>query len=99
MSSAYAPDKRTNCEYVKERIFKLLIPFVVGTLVVVPAQTYFAERFHNGYTGGYLHQYVLFFTGPTDLTGYRGGFTPAHLWFLLYLFIISVAALPNNVGL
>lgn len=62
--------------------------------MVVPAQTYFAERFHNNYTDGYFYQYILFFTGPTDLTGYRGGFTPAHLWFILYLFVISIAALP-----
>jgi len=94
ISSSYALNKKTNGEYVKERIYKLFIPLIAGILVVVPAQTYFAERFHNGYTGGYLYQYVLFFTGPTDLTGYRGGFTPAHLWFILYLFVISIVALP-----
>ena len=33
------------------------------------------------------------FTKQTDLTGYSGGFTPAHLWFLLYLFVISLIAL------
>ena len=94
ISSAYALDKKTNKQYIKERIYKLFIPLVVGILLVVPPQTYFAERFHNGYTGGYFYQYVLFFTGPTDLTGYRGGFTPAHLWFILYLFVISMIALP-----
>lgn len=35
----------------------------------------------------------MFFTKKTDLTGYHGGFTPAHLWFLLYLFVISLTAL------
>jgi len=94
ISSAYALNKKTAGVYIKERVCKLLIPLVSGILLVVPAQTYFAERFHNGYTGGYLHQYILFFTGPTDLTGYTGGFTPAHLWFILYLFVISMAALP-----
>ena len=33
------------------------------------------------------------FYKKTDLTGYRGGFTPAHLWFLLYLFVISLTTL------
>ena len=94
VSSAYALHKKTNGAYVKERIYKLLIPLIAGILLIVPAQTYFAERFHNGYTGGYFAQYVLFFTGPTDLTGYRGGFTPAHLWFIAYLFVISMLALP-----
>jgi len=61
---------------------------------LVPVQTYFAEVFHNGYKGNYFEQYILFFTKPTDLTGYHGGFTPAHLWFILYLFVISLIALP-----
>lgn len=55
--------------------------------------TYTAEVFFNGYTGTYWQQYELFFTQKTDLTGYHGGFTPAHLWFLLYLFVISLTAL------
>jgi peptidoglycan/LPS O-acetylase OafA/YrhL len=94
ISSAHALNKITNKEYIKERMYKLLIPLVVGILLVIPAQTYFAERFHNDFTGGYFYQYILFFTSPTDLTGYRGGFTPAHLWFILYLFVISIVALP-----
>ncbi len=30
----------------------------------------------------------------SDLSGYRGTFTPAHLWFILFLFVISMAVLP-----
>ena len=93
-SSAYALKKRTTVEYLKERITKLLIPLIFGVLLIVPPQTYFAERYHNGYTGGYFEQYILFFTKATDLTGYHGGFTPGHLWFILYLFVISLLALP-----
>ena len=94
VSSAYALEKRTAKEYLKERVFKLLIPLLFGVLLLVPSQTYFAEVFHNGYTGNYFEQYILFFTKPTDLSGYHGGFTPAHLWFILYLFVISVISLP-----
>lgn len=28
------------------------------------------------------------------MSGYDGGFTPAHTWFILYLFVISIASLP-----
>ncbi|MCL2375749.1 MAG: acyltransferase family protein [Firmicutes bacterium] len=94
ISSYYALQKRTPLAYTKERILKLLIPLIAGILLVVPAQTYIAERFHNGFTGSYFYQYVLFFTSTTDLTGTRGGFTPAHLWFILFLFVISMIALP-----
>lgn len=94
ISAGLALEKRTAKEFASERFRKLLLPFVSGVLLLIPVQTYFAERFHNGYTGGYFQQYLLFFTKKTDLTGYTGGFTPGHLWFLLYLFVISLAALP-----
>ena len=93
MSCKYALLKRTNKQFVAERTKKLLIPFFFGLLVLVPVMTYTAEVFFNGYTGTYWQQYELFFTKETDLTGYHGGFTPGHLWFLLYLFVISLAAL------
>lgn len=94
ISTCYALNKRTPGQYIRERVLKLFIPLISGILLLVPIQTFYAEKFHNGYTGGYLHQYVLFFTKKTDLTGYTGGFTPGHLWFILYLFIISLVALP-----
>ena len=94
ISSSYALKKRTAAEYSKERFFKLLLPFLSGLLIYIPIQTYYAEKYHNGYTGSYLHQYVLFFTKPTDLSGYTGGFTPGNLWFILYLFVISLLLLP-----
>lgn len=93
MSCKYALLKRTSKQFVVERIKKLVIPFFFGLLTLVPVMTYTAEVFFNAYTGTYWQQYKLFFTKNTDLTGYHGGFTPAHLWFLLYLFVISLTAL------
>lgn len=93
MSCKYALQKRTNKQFVAERIKKLVIPFFFGLIALVPVMTYIAEVFFNGYTGTYWQQYGLFFTKETDLTGYQGGFTPAHLWFLIYLFVVSIAAL------
>ncbi len=97
ISSAYALQRRTAKEYFKERFHKLFLPLVFGILLLMPIITYFAECFHNGFSGSYFDQYVLFFTKPTDLSGYNGGFTPGHLWFILYLFIISLLALPIMV--
>ena len=94
ISSSYALKKRTEKEYIKERFFKLFLPLLSGVLLYIPIQTYYAERFHNQYNGSYIGQYLLFFTKPTDLTGYTGGFTPGNLWFILYLFIISLLLLP-----
>lgn len=93
MSSYYALKKRTVKEYARERIEKLLIPLLSGLLIVVPVQSYIADIYHNAYTGGYFAHYKIFFSRFTDLSGGDGGFTPAHLWFIFYLFIISMLML------
>ena len=36
---------------------------------------------------------IYFFTHITDFSGYDGAFTPGHLWFILFLFLISLIAL------
>lgn len=94
ISTFYALKKRTAKKYFMERVYKLLIPMIAGIVLIVPIQTFYGEKFHNGYTGGFFNQYILFFTKVTDLSGYTGGFTPSQLWFMLYLFIISILALP-----
>ncbi len=94
ISSSYALKKRSSKEYLKERVFKLLIPLLFGIILIIPVQSYIADIFHNGYSGGYFEHYIVFFTKLTDLTGYDGGFTTAHTWFVLYLFVISIIALP-----
>lgn len=94
ISSSFALKKRSAKEYIKERVSKLLVPLIFGILLLIPVQTYFAEKHHNEYKRGYFEQYILFFTKKTDLSGYFGGFTPGQLWFILYLFVISLLALP-----
>jgi hypothetical protein len=94
ISSAYALRKRSGKEYAGERVSKLLIPFLFGLLLVIPVQSFIADVFHNGYHGNYFEHYEVFFTKFTDLTGYDGGFTPGHTWFMLYLLIISMISIP-----
>lgn len=94
ISSAYALKKRSGKEYAKERVFKLLIPLLFGIVIIIPVQSYIADVFHNGYADGYFEHYGIFFTKFSDLTGYDGGFTPGHTWFILYLFVISMISLP-----
>ena len=92
ISSRYALEKRTAGEFAKERVNKLLVPFIFGVLLVVPIQPYLAQRFRNG-DAGYFHS----FSKITDLSGYDGAFAVAHLWFLLFLLIISLVCLPFMV--
>jgi surface polysaccharide O-acyltransferase-like enzyme len=92
MASFHALRRRSPSEYVRERVARLLVPFGFG-LLVVPPQAYLAYQWHD-VGGGEPWSYLGYFADWSDLSGYRGTFTPAHLWFILFLFIISVALLP-----
>ncbi len=93
MSARYALEKRTNKEFVLQRINKLLIPFVGGMIFIVPFQTLYARKFFDNYEGNISDNLIYFFTHITDFSGYDGAFTPGHLWFILFLFLISLIAL------
>lgn len=93
MSARYALDKRSNKEFVRQRIQKLLIPFICGMILLVPFQTLFARKFFFAYHGGWAKNWIYFFTHLTDFSGYDGAFTPGQLWFILFLFIISMFSL------
>lgn len=90
MSTNYSLQKRTFRKFIQERILKLFVPLVTGMMTVVALMAYYADKFHNGYTGSFFAHYRVFFTKFTDLSGYDGGWTPGHLWFLLYLFLVSM---------
>lgn len=93
MCARYALEKRSIKEFVTERFLKLLLPFVSGMFLLVPVQTLYARKFFFDYKGGFLENYKYFFTHLTDFSGYDGGFTPGHLWFILFLFLISLFSL------
>ncbi len=100
MSTCLALRRRSGGQYLRERVRRLLVPLVVGILIIVPPQAYLARVTHAGYAGSYLQFYPTFFQiRPGDLTGYFGTFTPAHLWFILFLLVFSVVALPLLLAL
>lgn len=93
MSARYALGKRAVKEFIIQRTHKLMIPFILGMLFLVPFQSLYARKFYDGYEGGMLAHWKYFFTHFTDLSGYDGAFTPGHLWFILFLFLISMISL------
>ena len=93
-SSWYALQFRSSRQYVKDRNSRLLIPLVFGLLLIVPPQGYFAKWAHHGESGNYFSFLKNYFLDFSDLSGYFGTFTPAHLWFILYLFVLSLVAFP-----
>lgn len=93
MSMHFALQKRSMSAFLAERVRKLLIPLLSGLVTVVAYMAYTADSFHNAYGGGFFAHYGRFFTHLTDFTGYDGCFTPAHLWFLLFLLLASLLLL------
>jgi surface polysaccharide O-acyltransferase-like enzyme len=94
ISTTYALQKRTNRQYLVERLEKLLIPFFSGVILLTPLMAYYARKYYDGYAGGVWDNYILFFrhwsTGSKGVSPYEVG----QMWFLLALFIISLGALP-----
>jgi glucans biosynthesis protein C len=92
-ASWHALGRRSAGQYLAERAMRLLVPFLVGTLIIVPLMLNI--RWLGQPDAPSLGAiYARFFAPGSDLTGMTGGFTPAHLWFLLYLFVFSLAGLP-----
>ena len=93
ISARHALEKRTKKEFMQERLLKLLVPFLIGILFLVPFQTLYARKYFDHYQGSLSAHWAYFFTHVTDLCGYDGAFSPGHLWFILFLFLISVISL------
>lgn len=85
--------KRTPAQFAGERFKRLFIPLLFGMFVVVPPQIYY-ERINQ------FHGYWDFYKSVLDFVPYpRGNFSWHHLWFVLYLLIFSLVALPFLVFL
>ncbi|MDE5590469.1 MAG: acyltransferase [Acetatifactor sp.] len=93
MSARYALEKRSYKEFIIQRVGKLLIPFIGGMILLVPFQTLYARKYFENYEGSLPDNWKYFFTHLTDFSGYDGAFTPGHLWFILFLFLISLITL------
>lgn len=80
--------KRTPRQFAGERFTRLFIPLVFGMFVVVPPQIYYEHiKEYNGYWDFYK---TVFEFVPYP----EGSFSWHHLWFIFYLLIYSLIAIP-----
>jgi hypothetical protein len=103
----YSLKSRTGGQFVWERVKRLLIPlYTVGLFVLIPPQVYFELVTNRGYAGtlweflpsyyrnlldGFFDIFPHVQNDPTRLVPYSFA---GHLWFLQYLFLISLVTLP-----
>ncbi len=90
-SAWYSLRRRSNAEYVRDRVTRILIPLIIGILVLVPPQVYAERRLYGQFAGNFLEFYPRFFEGGIYPVG---NFSWHHLWFLGYLVAYSLLALP-----
>jgi peptidoglycan/LPS O-acetylase OafA/YrhL len=94
----FALRKRTWQTFLRERTVRLMVPFVVGTLILGSVQGFIEAMHRAAFTGSYL-AYLPVWASDTA-TSLGRGLSPTifgigyHLWFLGFLFAISVIALP-----
>jgi hypothetical protein len=99
MASWFAFGHRSAKAYAGERTRRLLIPFLIGLVLIVPPQQYLAVLGMPGAdhsVGGFLAGY---WGMKGEIGGFTGAFTFGHLWFVFYLFLYSLIALPLFVRL
>jgi len=92
--SCFALRRRTAGQYVGERVKRLLLPFIVGSVIFTPIQNYFDWRFWTARLNvevSYLQYQLGRWTGANPSIFSWIGY---HLWFLGFLFSFSLIALP-----
>lgn len=90
-ATAIALERRSIATVAADRVKRLLLPLVFGMFVVVPPQIYIERVATGGYTGSFL----TFLPSVLQLRPYpEGNFGWHHLWFVAYLFLYSMAAIP-----
>ncbi len=80
--------KRSVKAFAGERFKRLFVPVVFGMFVVVPPQIYFEHI--KEYTGYWDFYKTVFNFVPYP----EGSFSWHHLWFVVYLLLYSLAAIP-----
>jgi glucan biosynthesis protein C len=87
----YALGYRSRREYIGERFFRLGIPLAFGILVIIPPQVYVERLYQQHFSGTFFQFYPSIFT-----TGFYppGNLSWNHLWFIAYLIVFSLLALP-----
>jgi glucan biosynthesis protein C len=100
-ASLFALRRRSPGRYVRERLSRLFVPYVVGWLLLAPVQSYI-EDVHNDSWEGSWGRFIPHFVARAwrEATVMDEGLLPLplgwsyHLWFLVFLLWFSLLALP-----
>jgi peptidoglycan/LPS O-acetylase OafA/YrhL len=83
----------SNGKFVKDKVLRLLVPLVVGAFTHVAVQVYLERVTHHQFTGTFFEFLPHYFDGLYT-SGGNFAWMGLHLWYLLVLFVFSIALLP-----
>lgn len=90
--------KTSNGRFVKDRFNRLVVPFIFGIALIVPPQKFY-EAISNGWFNGSALDFAKNY--PSWLLNNHPGISLSwtghlgyHIWYLAFLFIMTIVALP-----
>jgi len=90
----YALQKRSGGQFIRERLLRLMLPLVtLGWFVLGPPQIWLDRLTHHQFFGTFWQFYPQYFNG-VDPFGGNFAWHGVHMWYLLYLFVLSLLWLP-----
>jgi glucan biosynthesis protein C len=94
IGAALSLRKRSGAQFLGERCNRLLLPLLFGIVLVVSVQSWLRALSFGRFSGGFFAFFPSFFNGIYTGPQSSGNYDWGHLWFLAYLFVFSVLALP-----
>jgi hypothetical protein len=91
----FALKTRTSGQFITERFKRLAIPFIFGFILLSPPQAYLLSLSQGTYQGNFL-QFIPYFFEHIQISWnpqWIGAYA-YHLWFLVFLFFVSLLTLP-----
>jgi peptidoglycan/LPS O-acetylase OafA/YrhL len=89
-SAYHSLEHRSNGTYLTERVTRIFLPLLAGTLLLVPPMMFVRRSREGSVDGGFIEFYPHFFEGFYP----DGNLSWGHLWFLAYLFLYGTLLLP-----
>ena len=90
----YALQRRSGGQFIKERLLRLMLPLVtLGWFVLGPPQIWLDRLTRGAFSGSFWQFYPTYFQG-VDQFGGNFAWHGVHMWYLLYLFVLSLLWLP-----
>ncbi|MDF2595167.1 MAG: hypothetical protein K0R69_1508 [Clostridia bacterium] len=91
----YAVSKTKATRFIRDKVMRLFVPLIVGIFSFSAMQVYLERISHGQFHGSFIEFIPHYFEG-IYLPGGTGNFAfhGMHLWYLLFLFIFTLAFMP-----